>query len=541
MRDSLIFPLCILAACTGPTSGTSSSSGSMASDAAMPDDGTLLPDPTLEAVELNMITTSGTGSLLVRVMDAETATPIAGAQVSLGSGGEVFETTEPGRFLVNGPAGHASLRVAAEGYLPRVRPVGISSTPLEMTVRLHQARVAQRVTSSGGSISDGDATLIVPEGAFTSETSIAITWQGRNRIGSFGPDPFIVDETEGGLWLAFGALHVDAETEPSVPVTLRVPVPAELADHAIALFEVEPDGRITRHAAPTRNADGTFDFILPHLCEFLVADEDEDSVGVVEEAPPGAESESADGESEPLEDGDRLEDGDTVKAAQGVVRLRMALPCGCTPEYCCFRKWETATVAVTLQPRRATPGLQPLAKLSPAAMEMYEKMRAQAATPGADPNSGRRILKFKMRTRAATLGVRGTVVDVDTRECLTDEDRSLYLFEVAAGVATLATASAVQELEAGQALEACHGCTHGYVACCDQANCSQGCCTPDPDPRDRTCQPGNTQDACGAPGGICSACGSAECRGRRAVHGPRAGLSRQRRSGLHVFTPVQRA
>lgn len=225
---------------------------------------------------------SAIGALTGHVIDATTKLPLA-AQVAVGDEASQ-EASADGAFEVTGPLGRTRLTVSLAGYVTKTREVGFTTLPTALpSVRLLAKAAGQAVSSAGGTVSAGDATLSFPAGAYASDVVVSATLFGQRQIGAAPGD---VQFTEDGAinHRVLSVLHVEVETQPSVPVTVTMTVPPSATGVTVGLYTLNTSQHWDERIAPTSVAGGVASFQVPHFSDLaLVVDApmDDPSVGYI--------------------------------------------------------------------------------------------------------------------------------------------------------------------------------------------------------------------------------------------------------------------
>jgi hypothetical protein len=387
------------------------------------------------------------------VVDEPTGRAIAGASVRIG---EARTTTDAGgRFVLRAPQGHAVLEVQAASHSSLVRAIGITDRNPPIEARLVPRQPATRVGAAGGTIDDASgAALEVPPGAYPSDTTLQVAFV--DQAAALTGDALFVD-ADGRTARLLSVVDVRAEGQPSTPVTLRMIVPADVDAARLALYELdEATGEWVRPRAPLSTAGGIARYAVEHFSAYGQAERDSTAVAVITNCVrrtfPRRTSPLV--FSGPCVPGMPLRNGQEIQTNGSTVEIQTRDG----------SRVDLSGDAVRYRVRDDVPSADTSIEATCEMPICVERMRSTTPRRPAP----RRPYRLMIRSRAAVMGVRGTVLAWDARGCpAADGERASGEVGVHAGQVDVRVGSAARAMDAGARARFCVGCaTPSEPACC---------------------------------------------------------------------------
>lgn len=206
-----------------------------------------------------------TGVVSGRVRDAASGTALAGIVIAADNASSTT-TASDGSYRLVAPIGRLTLGVSASGYVPWKRTVLIGSDPAVVAITLVGTDAPQAVGSAGGALATGAATITVPSGAFAGTTSISATFVPPAALGHLA-SPLRWRDDSGTFHSIKGVLHIESAAEPSKPVQLKMPVPANATAATVTLFTLDANGQWSSPIRPDVVAGGFANFTVSHFSD----------------------------------------------------------------------------------------------------------------------------------------------------------------------------------------------------------------------------------------------------------------------------------
>ena len=387
-----------------------------------------------------------TGGLAGTVVD-EDGVPIAGATVNaVGAVGTVSTTTDgSGAFALAPTPGRVQLQISAMGRVPFSRSIGVTSISPTLRFKLVTAGAAQKIMAAGGTVKAGDASLVVPNGAYPSGASITATWIDRAHVSGATGRPLFVDDV--ARYRFVGQLSVDASSEPASPVTLQVPVPAGMpSDEALVAVAIVNGEIAGAQLAPTGIANGVASFALPHLSTWTVMRRRLITAVAVPLAAAWVVLDVINDGANAL--AARLEVGQDLPPESEVSDAVVVAPNG---------------AQVYLDAHVSTIHTDDDGTTSSTCIELCNVQADVPPTPAAPPGK----TKYQIRTKTAALGCRGTVFSVRQKACSVADGSAIDTVEVSEGDVDFNVGGADYDVPAGKQAEGCDGCKDPKQAVCD--------------------------------------------------------------------------
>jgi hypothetical protein len=213
-------------------------------------------------------TAARTGRVSGVVVDDETGAPIAGAEVSVD--GQAVRARNDGTFDVDAPAGRVRVTVKGDGFLEGLREVAVGDLSLSLPFKLARRAAAVPVGATGGSIPAREAVLTVPPGAFADGTMVSLTYLDRLRVAVTASSPQFLD-TDQTPRRVVATVNLDSSTPPSMPVRVRVPVPADATSDSVRGHTVGASGEWAMPITPLSVGGGFAEFSLNGSTRFGVS------------------------------------------------------------------------------------------------------------------------------------------------------------------------------------------------------------------------------------------------------------------------------
>ena len=199
-------------------------------------------------------------------IDDETEVPVP-AQVLVN--GVPAQALVDGSFTARLTAGRAHVELRSDGYLPDVREVVAGRDDLPLPYRMAQRAAKRLVGPAGGTFDFRGSTLLVPAGAYASDTPVSLTYLSRTHVATTVPSPQFIDD-QGVPRRALVLLDLASDAPPASPVRVRVPLPADAAAAHVSGFVVN-GGRWTTAVAPDEVVGGFAVFTLKGAGQLGVA------------------------------------------------------------------------------------------------------------------------------------------------------------------------------------------------------------------------------------------------------------------------------
>lgn len=193
------------------------------------------------------------------VVDDESGTPIANAQVSVG--GTAVRTRADGSFEADAPAGRARVEVKTDGFIQSVREVAVGDVVLSVPFKLARKEPARLVGAGGGSYTFREASLSVPPGAFGDGTMLSLTFLDKVRVAVTANAPQFIDSDKTPRRV-MATVDLDASAPPAMPVRVRVPVPDDAAMDSVKAFASTATGDWGASIMPISVGGGIAEFEL---------------------------------------------------------------------------------------------------------------------------------------------------------------------------------------------------------------------------------------------------------------------------------------
>lgn len=245
-RWTLALPF-VLAACTGGDGGSPESSFAI-SDA----------DPF--------------GLVTGNVLDNVTGGQVAGATLEFDDD-RTLRSDDSGAFRGDIDAGRRRVRVTAEGYLDWERDLPITGIGLDIEVRLTPRGTSMMVPSGeAATVRHGPASVDIPAGAFSGDMPVTVTYTDDTHPSAL-PGDFLFADESGVVRRQLARLDIDAEAQPSMPVSVSVPVPPDVSADEIALYALDHEtGEWVEPVAPSGMdaTAGVATFLLGHFSDHAV-------------------------------------------------------------------------------------------------------------------------------------------------------------------------------------------------------------------------------------------------------------------------------
>lgn len=378
------------------------------------------------------------------VVVGEDGVAIPSALVSIG--GVTATSDGAGKFRLTAAAGRPALTVTAENHVPVVRTIGVTSASPSLRLEL-ATRAADRIVAAGKatSLDLGEGTLEFGADAYAKGTKVSATWLKSSQLAAMsGRAIFLENDVQHRI---IGQLHVEAEAQPAAPVTLATAAVADLPEGAtLSLYALE-NGEPT---APISNT-GTIDaprFSLAHFSDYVeVVTLPKVGFGDAKMWTIGSTNGFVWDGSREYRPGDRVAPGTTLYG-----RFTIWAPVGAQVDNGgAAMKFDTdndgAATGTCVEPCRTQVEVRPI----------FLEGSAQTGT----------VRKFMIRTKVATLGVRGTVFRFEETNCSEASKSSLLLAEVSEGAADLSLPGFATTVNAGKRARACDGCTNPKSTTCD--------------------------------------------------------------------------
>ena len=403
-----------------------------------------------------------------RVIDAETGVAVRAAVVRVAAANAT--TDADGSFGLETAAGRVTIEVGATGYLPVTRAIGTGSSPsFSLVVPIKRAGPTVSVPAQGGTVTSGAATLSFASGTYAATTPVTATWLDRRELGAQPGAPIFGDAA--GQHRVLGALWVTAP-QPAVAVRLSVTLPTPVPAASLASYTLGPSGAWTERTSPVAVAGNTVAFDIPHFSIVAIAQTDPtDALPVATIVSGSVIAFRSDGEPVALVAGDPVQKDVRFETGNGFAKL--ALPDGSELDLAAGTSVRELQIAVTAAGERMN-GLVSLT---------YGKLRAlvtRAISSSAE---------LQISTPDTTMGVRGTVLSVEARDCEAN-NRHIVGLEVTEGRVDFAGGALMQSIVAGQQLDACVRCPDpksvacavcsdaepsvvGETGSCEGSNCAQ--------------------------------------------------------------------
>jgi hypothetical protein len=411
-----------------------------------------------------------TGAVTGTVVDATTGAAISGVTVQSGTASAV--TGNDGAFQLTLPVGRAVVAASGSGYLGWRREYPVAQGGVPALIKLVLAAAPQTVTASGSTVTAADGTTLeFAAGSYASDTPISATWMNRTHVGSIvGHAQFL--DASGTIHRALGGIHVGLPGEPSVPVTLSVPVPATATMQNTSYFPVDAAGNPQTPIKPSSVSGGVARFQVPHF----------DDGEVTTDVPPGDPTSgslistgsswdnggaAADPNSaaswtppngtamQPLLEGDQLDVGSIISTPSGF-SASVALPDGSSL---------TLAPNTVMNVVNSYDGLAPTVELESGTIHQVDVPRPPLA-------NGQYKSMFKIRTHNSGSyvgGVRGTAFSASVFPC-GQSGHHAYRVSVSDGAVDMLYAGQVQlSVTSGQTSSGCLDCAAGDTTSCGAA------------------------------------------------------------------------
>lgn len=419
--------LCLLASCSESPAPQPGGDGGNPGVTVLGDAGSVL------RVEAPLASVSVEGAVLT-----PQGRPLPGASVCIGAA--CVTSGADGTFAIDHAPGQATLTAAMAGRLSLTRELGlVRHTPPVVLTLLPRAAPVMVGGASAVTVDAGEAALVVPGAAFPPGTALSATFVPARELASKTNDvAFYVDEDAGSAMRVRAILDVDVAVQPSSPVTLRLPVPAGVAGEALRVRSMS-DAGAGPLTAPTSVAGGFAEFALTHFSD---TQELEPVDGcVVTESSGDVSVKLSNGGLLQVDVGDVLPSGSRI-VTTGAANVGVMHPNGSH-----VSSVNTAEMGLEGGPRELV------------VIPFGDQCRLIfSSTPRP---MGK--LRFTIRSRAAVMGVRGTVFEAGTRRC---GDRDIADVDVTSGEVELTTAEGdVVPVSQGQAASVCKGCLPGTTTC----------------------------------------------------------------------------
>jgi len=446
---------------------------------------------------------------------------IQGAQIRAGV--DVTMSDGSGAFSIETDVGRIQLTAQAPGHLS-VRRMIDSNTDGFFDLVLPS--VGQLTPISGSDVTvqlGGGATLEISSGAFSTSGTLSTLWLGQQAAARSSPGPLFFLSSTDRLVRVVGVLHGATAAAQVAPVRLTVPTRGSGA--MATLHELQPSGAWSESGLmPVASTATTATFDVPHFSEWGLASPTEDLAvepSVVSMLTGEATVSVAGAAHVPLEVGDEVPPQSTIVTSEETT-VTLNVPTGEIAELS-GQAQEIQYLLSSPEPGGAEGPLVSTDCVGSEPCTQKAIVRSETIPPRQNslcpqctqgqmcaPATGGQFgctRRFRIRTRSAVIGVRGTAATMVSSECGQGQQAMRWL-DVSVSEGAVEVLSAGSRLVgAGQRYKACSGCADPATAgCCDAAtSCDAGCC----DLSTSTCTAGSGRTACGEGGGACEDCTAA--------------------------------
>jgi hypothetical protein len=209
------------------------------------------------------------GKVAGKVVDQETGAPLVGAQVQIGT--QAVKVKSDGTFEADAVAGRVRVEVKVPDFLDTTRDVAVGGdSTFSLPFRMARKAPSVAVGRQAASLRFQDAELVVPAGAFSDGSTVALTYLPRAVVAAVVGAPQFVDADQVPRRVLATATLEGSEA-PAVPVRVRVPVPTDASADSVTGFRINDNGDWGDKLAPASVSGGFAEFALSASGRFGVA------------------------------------------------------------------------------------------------------------------------------------------------------------------------------------------------------------------------------------------------------------------------------